>query len=266
MIRSLVVGPQKNLDISAELQRLINALHPTKVLLGDEATLLNVADALSADHYDLVIFSAHGSMRGIDLADGTALTKEMVQIFQGTQVRCIFLNTCESVGVAIRLHDALETVAVISTVGEIHNRTATLTGALFARHVAAGMSWREAYDLSKPGDNIDYVYINDHMLGNEMLLLIEEIRGSSKDLNAAFQREMGGVSARLRALEERRRPTWERRVAWTMGFMLFAYVVHPLSYAEVRAFWAVSLWEAALLTIFVSALSGLLMLWSIKDR
>lgn len=264
-MRSLIVAPRTNLDIDNEMQRLFNSLHPTKVLLGVQASLLNVLDALANYQYDLVVFLTHGSMAGIQLADGLASASELSQLLRGARVRCIFLNTCESIGVAIRLHDEVKSAAVIATVGEVENDVATLTGALFAQHVATGASWREAYELSKPGDNKTYVYINDQMVGDDTLSLIEEIRTSGQRLQEALHTELIGVKVRLTALEQRGRPGWGRRVAWTVGFMLIAYVVHPLAYAEVRAFFEISLREAALLSVLLTALSGVLMIRALED-
>lgn len=260
---SLIVAPGANLDVDHELQRLINTLRPTNVLLGSECTLLNLVDALKNQHYDLVFFLGHGTAAGIELADGSASSATIAQVLRGARVRCVFINTCESVYVAIRLHDEVRNAAVIATVGEVENDVATITGVLFAQHVADGASWREAYELSKRGDK--YVYINDQMIGDDALALIEEIRQSSKRLEEIFHTEMLGVRSRLSDLERSRQPSLHRRAAWTVGFMVWSYVAYPLAYDGVRSWLELTDRAALLIAFFAMALAGILMMRAIED-
>lgn len=266
----LLVAPRIALDVDNEVQRIINSLHQVaqvfKLLLGPQATLLTVVDALAGQHYDLVVFLSHGTIAGIQLADGIASAADLQQILRGARVRCVFLNTCESVGVAIRLHDDVKSAAIIATIGEVDNDVATITGALFAQHVAAGATWREAYELSKPGDNKTYVYINDQMVGDDVLMMIEEIRKSSRQLQDIFRAELLGVRSRLSDLEKSRRPSFWRRLSWTVGFVLWSYVAYPLAYDGVHAALGVSERESLIIGVCVLALSGVLMLRALWDE
>lgn len=260
MIRVLLIAP----DVAGmalahgreEVQRVINWLRPVRVLLG-EVTNLEVLDALGAGPYDLVWIVSHGSMEGILLSDGLWPTQALVQMLQGSGVRCVFLNTCASVGVAIRLHDRIKTLAVVATVGEIGDTVAMLTGALFAQYLAAGKTYREAYELSKQPDS-DYVYVNDTLVGNEMLALMDEIRQSEARVKDAVVAETLQLRARLDALEAQgyRRASVRRRVEWTIGFVLFGYVAYPLAFGEFRALIGVTYREAFIIATFVLALSG----------
>lgn len=257
MIRTLLIAPEVALAHGwEEVQRVINWLHPDRVVLGAEATSLAVLDALGAGPYDLIWIVSHGAMEGILLADGLWPTQALVQMLQGSGVRCVFLNTCASVGVAIRLHDRIKTLAVVATVGEIGDAVAMRTGALFAQYLAAGKSYREAYELSKQPDS-DYVYVNDTLVGNELLAVMDEIRQSEARVKDALVAETLQLRARLDALEAQgaRRSSVRRRVEWTIGFVLF-YVAYPLAFAEFRSSLGMTYREALIITTVVLALSG----------
>lgn len=257
-MRILLIAPRVGLGQDEEVQRVINWLHPDRVLLGT-VTADEVLDVLGLAHYEVIWFAAHGTSQGIELSDGLLRTNDLVQLLRGRQVQCIFLNTCDSVSVAIRLHDAIKTAAVVATAAEVDDVVAARTGSLFAEYVAQGKSWREAYELSKPVEN-DYVYINDTMVGNEMLTLMDEIRKSEERVKAALTDESQELRSRLAALEAQRRPSVRRRVQWTLGFILFSYVVYPLAYEGVLLTMGLSYREALILAFFVAGISGVLMM------
>lgn len=257
-MRVLLIAPRVGLGADEEVQRVINWLHPDRVLLGT-VTADEVLDVLGLAPYEVIWFAAHGSSQGIEMSDGMLKTNDLVQLLRGRQVQCIFLNTCDSVSVAIRLHDAIKTAAVVATAAEVDDAVAARTGALFAEYVAQGKSWREAYELSKPIDT-DYVYINDAMVGNEMLALMDEIRKSEERVKDALLSEADTLRARLTALEEQRRPSVRRRVQWTIGFILFSYVVYPLAYEGVLQALGLSYREALIAAFFVAGMSGVLMM------
>lgn len=270
-LRTLLVAPRVGLgQVDEEVQRVVNWLRPTKVLLGT-VTSTEVLDALGEGAYDLIWFATHGTSEGIELSDGLLLTRDLVQLLQGTHVKCIFLNTCASVSVAIRLHDRIKSAAVISTSAEIDDAVAARTGALFAQQLAQGKTWREAYELSKPVDT-DYVYINDAMVGNEMLVLMDEIRQSEERVKDALITEKVQLQERLEALEAQRRPTILRRVQWGIGFLLYSYIAYPLAYEDMRITLGISQREAFIIAFFVLALSGTLMMrgvglgWGGKEK
>ncbi|MGD9725208.1 MAG: CHAT domain-containing protein [Nitrospiraceae bacterium] len=259
MVKTLLIAPSVGLgQADEEVQRVVNWLHPEKVMLGG-VTAEEVLDALGTGPYDLIWFATHGTSEGIELSDGLLRTRDLVQLLQGSQVKCIFLNTCSSVAVAIRLHDWIKTAAVVSTSAETDDVVAARTGALFAQYLAQGKSWREAYELSKPVD-ADYIYINDSLTGNEMLALMDEIRQSEGRVKEALVAETIQLRARLDALEAQRRPTVRRRVQWTIGYLLYSYVAYPLAYDGIRERFGVSDREALLTAIFVMAMSGVLMM------
>lgn len=259
VVKTLLIAPSVGLgQADEEVQRVVNWLHPEKVMLGG-VTAEEVLDALGTGPYDLIWFATHGTSEGIELSDGLLRTRDLVQLLQGSQVKCIFLNTCSSVAVAIRLHDRIKTAAVVSTSAETDDVVAARTGALFAQYLAQGKSWREAYELSKPVD-ADYIYINDSLTGNEMLALMDEIRQSEGRVKEALVAETIQLRARLDALEAQRRPTVRRRVQWTIGYLLYSYVAYPLAYDGIRERFGVSDREALLTAIFVMAMSGVLMM------
>lgn len=257
-MRILLIAPRVGLGQDEEVQRVINWLHPDRVLLGT-VTADEVMDALGLAPYEVIWFAAHGTSQGIELSDGLLRTNDLVQLLRGRQVHCIFLNTCDSVSVAIRLHDAIKTAAVVATAAEVDDAVAARTGSLFAEYVAQGKSWREAYELSKPVDT-DYVYINDAMVGNEMLALMDEIRQSEQRLQETVAAKMQELRVRLAALEAQRRPSVRRRVQWTVGYFLFSYVAYPLAYEPVLLALGFTYREALIMAFFVMALAGVLMM------
>lgn len=271
VVRCLLIAPRLGLaHADEEVQRVVNWLHPQKVLLGN-VTIEEVLDALGLGPYDLIMFVAHGTQEGILLSDGLLATSDLIQLLRGSGVQCIFLNSCSSVLVAIRLHDAIQSAAVVATATAVDDAVAMRTGALFAQYVAAGKSWREAYELSKRGDN-EYVYINDTMVGSEMLVLMDEIRRSEQRVKEALVVETLQLRSRLETLEAQMQPTIMRRVQWTIGFLLFAYVAYPLSYQDVANYLGITVREALIIAVFVLGLSGVLMMrgvglgWQERER
>lgn len=253
-VRVLLIAPRVALGTDEEVQRVINWLHPQKVMLGT-VTADEVLDALGAGPYDVIWFASHGTSEGIELSDGLLKTNDLVQLLRGRQVHLIFLNTCDSVAVAIRLHDAIKSAAVVATAAEVDDGVAARTGALFAEYVALGKSYREAYELSKPVDT-DYVYINDAMVGTETLVLMDEIRQSEQRVKEALAQ----VRERLVALEAQRRPSVRRRIQWTIGYLLFSYVAYPLAYERVLLALGITCREALIVAFFVTSMSGVLMM------
>lgn len=260
-VKTLLIAPSVGLGkADEEVQRVVNWLRPVKVLLGG-VTSEEVLDTLAAGGtYDLIWFIAHGTSEGVLLADGLLPTTALVQLLRGSRVKCIFLNTCSSVAVAIRLHDAIRSAAVVATVAtEIDDAVAMRTGSLFAHYLAGGKSWREAYELSKPGDN-EYVYINDAMVGSEMLAVMDEIRQSEARVKETLTTETQSLRSRLAALEQQRRPTILRRVQWGLGFLLYSYVAYPLAYEDIQERLHLTSREALIIGAFMLALSGTLMM------
>lgn len=260
-VKTLLIAPSVGLGkADEEVQRVVNWLRPAKVLLGG-VTSEEVLDTLDAGGtYDLIWFITHGTSEGVLLADGLLPTTALVQLLRGSRVKCIFLNTCSSVAVAIRLHDAIRSAAVVATVAtEIDDAVAMRTGSLFAHYLAAGKSWREAYELSKPGDN-EYVYINDAMVGSEMLAVMDEIRQSETRVKEALTTETQSLRSRLETLEQQRRPTIVRRIQWGLGFLLYSYIAYPLAYEDIQLRFHITPREALIIAAFTLALSGTLMM------
>lgn len=188
----LLVAPDSDFPhVDAEIQAVANALHPI-MLLGDNATSSALLTALESP-FDLIWFAAHGNSDGIQLADGPLQRETLTQFLRG-QDAAIFLNTCESLSVALDIYDELA-AKLICTIRSVADLVAYHTGALLARYLGDGKSLREAYNLAKPGRNRQFLYLNGDISGHTDRmddLLIEMRRG-----NGALQQRINEVERQL---------------------------------------------------------------------
>lgn len=163
-MRALVVAPQNDdLPLAQdEVAAVANSGLDVHLLIGSQATNRGLLTAITEGEYDLLYLLTHGTAAGVMLTDGLMDASALTTYVVSGGVGCIFLNTCDSLQVAKEI--ALESgAAVIATVRPIGDRVAYRTGALLAHHLAAGKTFREAFRLSKPGQNEDYQYIDGRM-------------------------------------------------------------------------------------------------------
>lgn len=279
----LLVAPTSDLAfVDVEVQAVVNALHPD-LLFGSNATVDAVMRAFQAKEYDLAWFACHGTEEGLELADGLLSRENLTQFLRGSSA-AIFLNSCNSLGVAIDLHDELD-VSVICSIVSVPDEDAYHTGSLMAGHLAAGHELRQAYDLSRPGRNRQFVFLNGsiQMSRHERLdELITMVHGVARRLDAIEQRfderitdiedsfgnSLNGLRHEIRGTYQMRF-TRKNTVKWTLGFLIFSINI-LLFYSDIRHALQISAPASAIIAMMMLPVSAYLFMsgfgFSFGDR
>lgn len=155
--RVLVVAPKTDLPLAPdEVMQVVNTLG-AKILQGHEATIHGFLSIIR-DPFDIVWFATHGDEKGVYLSDGILESSEITTLVRACGASLCVLNTCASRSVALTIYDELQ-IPLVCTLKKIPDRTAFITGTLFARNIANGLDFREAYKLAVPGQNSTYTYL-----------------------------------------------------------------------------------------------------------
>lgn len=157
--RTLVVAPTTDLEHSSdEVMAVVNALG-ARLLQGKRATIQGLLDIMDQG-WDIVWFCTHGDEQGVYLSDGVVKASELTTLIRSASVQLTVLNTCSSKMVALAIHDELGG-DLVCTVKAVPDREAFVTGTVFARQIARGLSFFDAYEAAKPGQNSTYAYIGE---------------------------------------------------------------------------------------------------------
>lgn len=159
-MKTLLIAPRFNQNnlIAAEVQRIANILQPSLFLI-NEITIEHLIDALSHP-WDYIHFATHANADGLLLSNSHIPRPQLTQLLRRAKPRCIFLNTCSSLEIAIELHEILPDCVIIATILEIEDLEAYITGVLFAQAVALGLDFVTAYETSRPSVNRKYIMLN----------------------------------------------------------------------------------------------------------
>lgn len=156
LYRTLVVAPRTNLAYAEEeVTAVVNALNAN--LLQGSVTANMVLDKVS-EGWDVIWFMTHGNEKGILLSDGSLDASTLTTFIRTAEARLVVLNTCQSIGVALAIHNELLT-NLICTLREVPDREAFFTGKQLAFQLARGKSFSQAYLAAKPGQNTDYIFL-----------------------------------------------------------------------------------------------------------
>lgn len=139
-----------------EVMQIVNLLD-ADLLAGRQATLHGLLDIL-AKGYDIVWLITHAEPEGWFLSDGIVSVSETTTLIRSSGTFLTIMNTCSSIQVAERAATELGT-AFICTISEVPDRTAFITGVIFAQKLASGLDYVRAYQLAKPGQNDTYKLI-----------------------------------------------------------------------------------------------------------
>ncbi len=162
LYRTLVIAPRSELvNVDNEVQQINNLLRG-QILIGDDANLRGVIQ-MAAQPFDIVWFATHGDETGVYLQDGVFSMSEITTFVRSVGAKLVVLNTCSSKPVALGLYDELR-IPIVCTIRKVPDRTAFFTGAIFARKLSEGRSFRQAYEDAKPGQNSTYEFIPSEML------------------------------------------------------------------------------------------------------
>jgi len=269
----LLVAPESELNFARpEVQDVINALSP-RVLLGPDATSSNLIDNLHPG-LDMLWFMAHGSRDGIKLYDGFFSTSELTQQLRSLDGLALFINSCSSLGIAIDIHDEIR-MPIICTITEVKVKVAYRTGAALARHLAAGKTLYEAYELAKPGgkENV-FRYLNGGSHGklrpnDEIMLEIrrgyrrinkrideiekhfaERIDDIEIDLGSRYNELVLDVRSNYQIRHSRR-----NILLWLAGYGLFVGSIWLLS-SGIGEHWGINSVAAAIISMFAFPLAA----------
>lgn len=157
---TLAVAPrQPDLPMAdSEVMALVNILH-ADLLNGDEATATHLIDMLAAGTYRRLLLLTHGDKAGVVMADGHLSTSQLTSFSRIGELDLIVLNTCESLDVAMAMHNELPVTDLICTVRALPDPTALYLTKQLALQLSRGLSNQDAYERSKPGQNRDYLFI-----------------------------------------------------------------------------------------------------------
>ena len=224
----LFVQPDVGLPAAAREGRRA-AMELRAVVLDGEVSSADLIDAIHQVRPELVCFATHGSETGIQLSDGVIGIGELVADLRNAGAECVFLNTCSSREVARGIYHELG-ATTIGTVRDVADTLAYRTMSHFLHNVAAGASWREAYERSKPGQNRDYVIFPEQDdMDAETRQLLASINERLGRMDAKFDRvdeRLSDVEKRLTSRIERLaansvRLTARNALQWLAGFLAF---------------------------------------------
>lgn len=139
-----------------EVTQLVNLLG-AELLSGENATIYNFLEKLNQE-WDIIWLVTHGVPEGWFLYDGIVNPSETTAFIRAAATQLLVMNTCQSFEVANEIAGELG-IALLCTIAEVPDRTAFIAGALFARQLASGLDYVEAWERSKPGQKHPYVLI-----------------------------------------------------------------------------------------------------------
>lgn len=169
---TLVIAPKTDLLLVDDEVQQVNNLLGAKLLQGSQATIHGLL-AILASPFDIVWFATHGSAEGIYLtpenekANGILNASEITALVRSCGARLVVFNTCSSRSVALTIYDELR-IPMVCTLKPVPDRMAFITGTIFARKVADGYSFKDSYELAKPGQNSTYLFLPESETQREM--------------------------------------------------------------------------------------------------
>ena len=187
-----------------EVERLVNVLGAS--LLIDNVTIRTVLDK-RREGFDSIWFVGHGGPDGIVLEDGVLSASTLVQSLRQAPPKLIVVNTCESIRMAVRLHESLR-CAVVSTIVRIPDESAFVTSVKLADALVSGLDVSAAYEAACPDSNIEYVLLNGvaRMNGkgpsddtNRLLLQLASQVGELQDAIKELRKKLHHTSGQITA-------------------------------------------------------------------
>lgn len=156
--KTLVIAPRHPdlLMADDEVMQVVNTLG-AKLLTGAQATIHGLLGILR-EGWDIVWLVTHANEQGWFLSDGLVSASEMTTMVRSCGAMLTVMNTCSSYEVAHAIHRELGT-AFVCTVKEVPDRTAFITGTVFAQKIAAGLDFQTAFEAAKPGQNSTYTFL-----------------------------------------------------------------------------------------------------------
>lgn len=158
-MRVLVVAPDSNLiNARAEVQNIINTTG-AKALIGN-VTVRDFFDHITENKYDYIHFVAHGSSDGVCLSDKCISPTTLAQIISIAEPSVLYINTCSSILTAIAVKEVLPSASIVTTISEVDDEEAYISGSLFAKLIKEN-NWdaERAYEKSRKRNSANYVFL-----------------------------------------------------------------------------------------------------------
>jgi hypothetical protein len=238
----LMIAPTRSdlPNVAIEAAAVVNALGGK--LVQGPVTERDVRDAASAGTYDGIWFATHADGNQVLLSEGSLSEAALVAYVAASGASWCFLNTCQSIALGKRLIDQTQ-ADVICTITDTPDGDAMRTGVLFARQLNLLGDPREAYERSKPGDDRNYLYLDNYrqrqmaatssagsypaqtQQQERLQATMDEMRrdmsGMASDIavlktrTAAIDQQQRDIETRLKEIERQLRPmpTWS---TWAM--------------------------------------------------
>jgi len=155
--RVLFVAPATDLNYSSEeADNVINTLNANQ--LSGHVTLSDLLGRIRSYQPIILIISSHGFKEGIQLSDGLVDAGSLKSIITTSPLELVYLNTCESINTALRIHAELP-IEFISTIHELPDASAFVTMTTFAHHLSRGESYVDAWYMSKGAGDRSFIYL-----------------------------------------------------------------------------------------------------------
>lgn len=155
--RTLVVAPETDLPlVRDEVTAVVNSLRAH--IMQGFVTADMVLNKITETPWDILWFMTHGTEEGILLSDGPMSASTLTTLVRASDAGLVVLNTCQSIHVALKVHNELLT-NLVCTLRDVPDREAFFTGKLLARELAKGKNFSDAYFDAKPGQNTNYIFL-----------------------------------------------------------------------------------------------------------
>lgn len=154
MKSTLLIAPDLGLEKVADEVRAVSLSLGATPLTG-KVTRSDIVNSIGARQWDIVWLATHGNETGVMLSDGSLTISDLTAIIRNTSASLVVLNTCSSRHIGLELHEELG-VDVICTQADANDVTAYQAGTFLAKNLAKGLSNRQAFERSRPGQNVLY--------------------------------------------------------------------------------------------------------------
>lgn len=158
MAEALVVAALTSEEYAqSEISALVNILD-ADLLLGSDATSRRLQEMLNSQPWKIIWFVGHGTEHGVSLFDGPIGSGTLTSFIKSTRPELVVINTCSSLNVAMDIYNEVAT-NFICTVQDVPDNLAFFTGKQMAINLSRGMSYKNAYLMSKSGQNRTYLFL-----------------------------------------------------------------------------------------------------------
>ncbi len=230
-MRILLIAPKTNPELKFvpnEVRHVNNTPGLDVTLLHETVTEQNIFDCLRDGQFEMLWFAGHGQFDGIMMGDWVLSSEALATYVRSSAIRYVFINTCESVGVATQISNETE-ADVICTITTVDDLMAWRTGSLFAVMLGRGMDPRSAYEKSKPVGANNYLYLASStvVVANDIAASLKEIQGeliNQKKRIEALSRQVEDVWSVIKPSPRKRVSNY---VSWGILVILWTSIFLP---------------------------------------